>query len=389
MNKSITVISDHFPSPGRPIYVFVQQLVFALVDMGVDVNVVAPQSITHALLRGEKILPREFQAVTNLGNHFMVYRPYNISFGTGHKHLSRLFSIYNQKNLVRVLNKLKHEILYGHFWYNAHRVSDYALEHNIPLFVACGEGDNAIEDLCASLSDDEKLRLKESVKGVISVSSENKRKSVLYGLAEEDSITVLPNCVDEALFHCADGLAKRNELGLSCKDFVISFTGAFIHRKGSRTLSEAIKQINNSNIKAIFMGKPLVGDDCTPDCPGIVYMSSTEHEEIPGLLNASDLFVLPTLNEGCCNAIVEALACGIPVVSSNKPFNEDILNDGNSIVVNPESVEEVASAISQLMNDRDLYSQKKKYATEHSNEYSIVERAKKIYNFICERSTLR
>ena len=387
MNKTITVISDHFPSPGIPIYVFVQQLVFALVDMGVKVNVVAPQSLTHALFRGEKILPREFQAVSNHGNYFMVYRPYSISFGSGHKQLSKVVNNYNQKNLVRVLNRLNPEILYGHFWYNAYRVSDYALEHNIPLFVACGEGDNAIEDLCKALSVEKKQRLKNAVKGVISVSSENKRKSVQYGLAEDESIIVLPNCVDDALFHCSDGLAKRIELGLSNKDFVISFTGAFIHRKGSKTLSEAIKKINNSHIKTIFMGKPLAGDDCTPDCSGIVYMSSTEHEKIPELLAASDLFVLPTLNEGCCNAIVEALACGIPVVSSNRPFNDDILNDENSIAVNPESVDEIASAISLLMNDNALYSQKKKYVTEHSRDFSIFERAKKIYNFICERSS--
>lgn len=386
MSKSITVISDHFPSPGRPIYVFVQQLVFALVDMGVKVNVVAPQSLTHALLRGEKILPRVFQAITNQGNSFKVYRPYSISFGTGHKRLSKMVNNYNQKNLLRVLNKVRPEILYGHFWYNAQRVSGYALNHSLPLFVACGEGDNAIEDLCAELSTEDKMRLKEAVKGVISVSSENKRKSIKYGLAKEENIIVLPNCVDDALFHCSDGLSKRKSLGISSEDFVVSFTGAFIQRKGSKTLSKAIKLLNNPNLKSIFMGKPMDFDNETPDCPGIVYMSSTEHEKIPELLNASDLFVLPTLNEGCCNAIVEALACGIPVVSSNRPFNGDILNDGNSIVVNPESVEEVASAISRLMNDKSLYSQKRKYAVEHSHEYSIVERAKKIYNFICDRS---
>jgi glycosyltransferase involved in cell wall biosynthesis len=40
-------------------------------------------------------------------------------------------------------------------------------------------------------------------------------------------------------------------------------------------------------------------------------------------LNASDVFILPTLAEGSCNAILEALACGIPVVSSDIPAIRD------------------------------------------------------------------
>ncbi len=66
---------------------------------------------------------------------------------------------------------------------------------------------------------------------------------------------------------------------------------------------------------------------------------------IPNYICASDVFVLPTTAEGCCNAIIEAMGCGLPIVSSDRAFNYDILNEENSILVDPESVDEIDNAI--------------------------------------------
>lgn len=385
MNKRIAVIVDDFPSEGRPVFVFVQQLVFALVNQGVDIAVIAPQSLTHALFRGEKLRPKKASASTPQGNEFLVYRPYSISFGLGHKWLYKTVSKFNHKTLISCLRTVKPDVIYGHFWHSASKAMDYAAANNLPVFVACGEGDDALEELVASINEGQKARLSAIVKGVICVSSENKRKCLAFGLSKEDNTIVLPNCVDDTLFHPNDGEGARKELGLEPEDFVISFTGAFIKRKGSWVLSEAVKKLSDTRIKLIFMGRPLKGDDCDPDCPGIVYKSSTEHDIIPKYLNASDVFVLPTLKEGCCNAIVEALACGIPVISSNRPFNDDILNEQNSIVVDPEDANAVAEAISIMKSNKELYAEKKKYALEHSNLYSITERARKIIKFIGDK----
>ena len=384
MNKRIAVIVDDFPSKGRPVFVFVQQLVFAMVDQGIDVTVVAPQSLTHAFFRREKLRPRKTSSSTLHGNRFDVYRPFILSFGLGHKWFYKMATKFNKVSLINCLRIVKPDILYGHFWHSAYKAVDYAIANHLPVFVACGEGDDALEELEASLNTEQKAMLSAIVKGVICVSTENKRKCLEYGLSKEDNTIVLPNCVDDALFRPMYGGDIRKELGVEPVDFVISFTGAFIKRKGSKVLSEAVTKLSDPRIKLIFMGKPLKGDDCTPDCPGIVYLSSTEHDLIPKYLNASDVFVLPTLKEGCCNAIVEALACGIPVISSNRPFNDDILNECNSIVVDPEDANAVSEAISTMMGNKGLYSAMKKYALEHSHQYSITERARKIIKFISD-----
>lgn len=378
----IAILADNFPAPGRPKFVFVQQLVFALVDIGHQVSVIAPQSITHALLRGERLLPRHKREQTSHGNCFDVYRPYDVSFGNGKQWLYNLTANLRKRGVQNALEQIQPEVLYGHFWHSAYKLKDYAIAHQLPLFVACGEGDNALEDLVAGLPPQEKQELVGAVAGVISVSSENKRKCIEFGLANEEQIIVLPNCVDTSLFYPQTNHNKRKELGVKESDFLIAFTGGFIHRKGAGRLAAAIEKIQQEDIKVIFIGQPMKGDSDIPQCPGIVYMGGVAHDQIPEYLCCADVFVLPTLKEGCCNAIVEALAMAIPVISADRPFNDDILDDSNSIRVNPMDIDAIANAILEMKNDRKIRMQMKLSLQQHHQKYSIHERAKHIVDFI-------
>lgn len=379
----IAILANGFPSKGNPSYVFVQQLVFALVDMGIEISVIAPQSLTHALVRGEKVLKCNTTESTKKGNLFEVYRPYRISFGKGRKKLYKLVNKFNKQRINRLLTKINPTVLYGHFWYNANTLKDFAIKNNLPIFVACGEGDNALEELVDKLSGIDRKELSTAVKGVISVSSENKRKCIDYGLTTEEKIIVLPNCVDDTVFHPTEkDMSLRKELGIEEDDFVILFIGSFIKRKGPDRLIEAVKKLNDQRIKLIFIGRTMGGDEVDPVYDNIMFKGTVNHDNLPQYFNAADLFVLPTLKEGCCNAIVESLACGLPVVSANRAFNDDILNKNNSITVNPENIDEIAQAIYKFKNDKSFYSSIKQYAIEHSNQYSITTRAKRIIDFI-------
>lgn len=106
------------------------------------------------------------------------------------------------------------------------------------------------------------------------------------------------------------------------------------------------------------------------------------HDELANYLCASDIFVLPTLNEGCCNAIIEALACGLPVVSSNLSFNWDILNDSNSVLVDPNNIEEISCAIKRLKDDKIFRERLSSGAEKTASKLTIQQRAKRILNFI-------
>lgn len=384
----LLILSDDFPSKGRPSFVFVQQLVHALVKLGVQVSVVAPQSLTHALIHGQKLLPKLYRVDLEGGCHYNVYRPYSLSFGNNGNLFASLFRWFNQWSIDAVLKRIAPDVLYGHFWHSANILSCYAVKSKQPLFVACGEGDNAIEELVSLISNGDLTRLKNSVKGVISVSSANKRKCIEYGLAQADDIIVLPNCIDETLFNAVgekEREAIRHRLGIGVDDYLVLFVGGFIPRKGADRVSRAIDKINNPHLKSAFIGKAMAGVESQPNCKGIIFKGTLEHNMLPDYYRAADVFCLPTLNEGCCNAIVESLSCGTPVISSARPFNDDILNDENSIRIDPESVDEIADAIMKLINDKEAYKSMKQYALKHSCDYSIGARARKIIAFIQSR----
>ena len=165
---------------------------------------------------------------------------------------------------------------------------------------------DAMENMMETISIGDKKELVQCVKGVISVSSENKRKCIDYQLSDQENITVQPNCADTTIFYNQEVAEMKRELGIGERDFTIAFVGGFIPRKGPDRLARAVTNLNDKHIKVMFIGKPFSGYDYEFDCPGIIHKGSADHDVIPKLLNCADVFVLPTKKEGCCNAIIEA-----------------------------------------------------------------------------------
>lgn len=387
MNKrinSITVIAGNYPAPGYPALVFVQQLVHAMIDQGIKVSVIAYQSVIHALVHGEKILPRHSKGITERGEEYDIYRPYTLSFGNRNL-FPRLTEWFNRLTILSIVKRVNSDVLYAHFWSRTLPVYKYASAKKLPLFVACGEGDDALEQMVESMQKEQKKELAMAITGVVSVSSENKRKCIKYGLSTESNTSIFPNCVNTNLFHKLDVSGLKQKLGIKNTDFVICFVGSFTKRKGPDRVAEAIKQLNDPNIKVMFIGKSFKGYDYDFDCPGIIHKGTLDHELLPQYANCADVFVLPTLKEGCCNAIVEALAIGTPVISSDGSFNDDILDEKNSIRIDPNDIEAIAGAIGKLRDDIALRQSMSEYSLAHHEDYSIAGRAKRILAFMNER----
>lgn len=379
--KSITIIAGNYPAKGHMVLVFVQQLVHAMIDMGIRVTVIAPQSIVHKLVHKEKFFPKYSIGITEKGNVYDIYRPYTLSFGN-RNYLKKFTKWYNKHAILSIVKKIGNNVLYSHFWSSALPVYEFAISNNHSLFVACGEGDDALENMVNNMSDEEIKLLSSAVTGVVSVSSENKRKCIKYGLATEQNIDVFPNCVNTSIFHKMDVANMKKQLGILDDDFVISFVGGFIPRKGPDRIAKAIIKLNDPKIKVMFIGKPFPGYAYDFECPGVIHKGPLEHDLLPQYLNCSDVFVMPTQKEGCCNAIVEALAMGLPVISSDGAFNDDILNEKNSIRINPDDVDAIATAIKKMKNSNSLRKEMSEYSLSRHDEYTIEGRARRIVEFI-------
>ena len=77
----IVVIAGDYPAEGHQMLVFVQQLVHAIIDLGIQITVVAPQSVMHAIVHRHGLLPTKSIGRTENGREYKIYRPYTISFG--------------------------------------------------------------------------------------------------------------------------------------------------------------------------------------------------------------------------------------------------------------------------------------------------------------------
>ena len=385
--KSITVVATNYPSPGRMNLPFVQQLVHAMIEQGVKVTVVAPQSIVHSAVHKEKLLSKKSKGYTNSGIEYDIYRPYSLSFGN-RNHIRKFTSWFNINSVERILNTLEPNVIYTHFWGATALVYNYATKNKLPLFVACGESGDHLEGTLKNFSASVLKDMLVAVMGVVSVSTENKHKCIEHSLAKAENIEVFPNCINADIFVKSDASEMKKQLGIGENDFVLAFVGGFIPRKGPDRVAKAITKLNDPNIKVMFIGKPFAGYDYDFDCPGIIHKGPLDHDMLPKYLNCANAFVLPTQSEGCCNAIVEALAIGLPVISSKGAFNDDILDKNNSIRVNPDDVDAIADAIKKLKDNPELCKKMSEYSIARHDEYSIEGRAKRILDFINRKINL-
>ena len=384
-NMHILISANSYPSRKNHLAAFVAVLAEEMVRQGVDVTVIAQQSLTTCWKH--KIPLCAFKSKVLINTVFglrevTILRPISFTFGQGRfAKVSQQINRLVKKIAIKTM-KSKPDLIYSHFWSAADQVIDYAEEYNIPSFVASGEDEINIEHYIDS---QRIIKLRENTKGVICVSSKNRIESIAHHLTEEEKCIVLPNAIDDKLFFRSEKKKARELLGFSQDDFIVAYCGRFNKRKGCRRLSDAISLLDNENIKSIFIGVAAGSDLEEPSCEGILFKGALPHESIPTYLNAADVFVLPTLAEGCSNAIVEAMACGLPVISSNLPFNFDILNENNAFLVDPMNVEQIAGCIEKLRTNPELRQQMSAAALETVKDLTIEKRVKSILQFIRQR----
>ena len=99
------------------------------------------------------------------------------------------------------------------------------------------------------------------------------------------------------------------------------------------------------------------------------------NSSLPEIFNAFDVFFLPTLHEGHCNAIEEATACGDLVISSKGTSVELQINKQEGVLVNSQNIEEISNAIFELKNNKELLFFYISSLIHGSKKYSIKERS--------------
>ena len=220
-------------------------------------------------------------------------------------------------------------------------------------------------------------KILKNLDGIVCVSSNNKNLLIDNEIVSSDTrMDVFPNSVNSKKFYVMNKREIRKKLGFPENAYIVAYVGALTKNKGADRLNNALKK--NDDTFSIFLGEGPVN----LDCENILFSGKVANERVPEYLNAADVFVLPTLGEGCSNAIIEALACGLPVISSNLPFNDDILSNNNSIRINVQDEDAIAEAIRTLKDNEILRNNLSEGAQYTGSALDICKRAEKILQFM-------
>lgn len=377
--KSIAIICNRYPSVLTPTrQVFVQRLVGAMADQGVECTVICPIPVNQ-YLRNFSSLPPETEERSPKGNRVRVFFPRYVSLGqrplpgvgnTVHV-TTRLFTSAVRKVLRRIPRP---EALYGHFFAPAGVcAARLGRELGLKAFAAYGE---STPWSIHNFGLDRMRRELDSISGIVSVSSANKAVLVDLGIVPESKIGVFPNGVQTAFFYPRDRTLARRLFQFPEKAFIAAYVGQFTERKGVMRVAEAVRGLHEVSVAFAGAGKEV------PSIENCIHLGKVKPDQMPEFLSAADVFVLPTLNEGCPNAVVEAMACGLPVVSSDMPFNYDILNQQNSIMVDPTDVSAIRSAIVALRDDANMRYRMAGAALSRARQLSIDERAANVLQWM-------
>jgi glycosyltransferase involved in cell wall biosynthesis len=202
---------------------------------------------------------------------------------------------------------------------------------------------------------------------LVAVSESLKRDAVALGIHPE-RVRVIANGIDPGLFHPADRIEARRRLGLAEHGLLLLSVGTLAPRKGFHLVMEAMAELEERRPTLRFA---VVGGDGAEGAMAarlrqlasrlhvedrVIFAGPRERGELAAWYSAADLFVLATAHEGCPNVVLEALACGTPVVATPAGSIPELIDPAVGVIVE-RTVGSIAAGIDAALVrgwDRDI-----------------------------------
>jgi glycosyltransferase involved in cell wall biosynthesis len=210
----------------------------------------------------------------------------------------------------------------------------------------------------------------------------------------DNKVIVIPVGIDTEKFKPMDKTALREKYKFNKNDKVILYVGRFKKEKRLDLLIKAFikvkKEIPNCKLVLVGVGSEkqnlskLVND---LKLRNVQFMNTVEHDEIPMIMNCADVFALCSLYEGMPTVVLEALACGVPVVSTDVGDVHKVVHDNETgYIVKSRTIDAIASKLIEVLTN--CYNMKEN-CVKMTQEYSwekIAEQIKEVYNEVLEKN---
>jgi len=216
----------------------------------------------------------------------------------------------------------------------------------------------------------------------------------------EKKVTTIRNGVDIAGWPISqkDRARRRSEMGIGAKEILLGTVGRLDEQKGHIYLLEAVAKLRAAQpIRCAIVGQGPMLQDLQHQVRRLGLEESVrlvgEDDDIPSWLSAMDIFILPSLWEGLPNALLEAMAMGLPVVAAKVDgVPEAVLNGISGLLCAPKDSQAIYVAAQDLIMDanlrRKLGDGAKKVVSEQFRLADMIQKYEGAYRAVLEGSAL-
>ncbi|MFW6255654.1 MAG: glycosyltransferase [Candidatus Sumerlaeota bacterium] len=223
--------------------------------------------------------------------------------------------------------------------------------------------------------------------------SERVRRDMIETLGIPESMTrVIYNGAEIGRFQDRSRREQtRRELGIDPDCLVVIYHGRLVRQKNPDVLVRIADEIIKPRAKALML---VVGDGgCREQMEatarekklGDIIRFTGKRDDIPDLLNAADMAVLPSYKEGFSNSLVESLAAGLPTVATDVGGNAEAIEDGRSgIIVPPHENDLLLEKLGWLAEHPDVRRKMGRAAAERAERFSLRRMVEAVENLYIE-----
>lgn len=223
---------------------------------------------------------------------------------------------------------------------------------------------------------------------VVAVSESTKQDIVAAFGINPDKIYVIYNGYDEFHFRVIDNPQPTlDRYGLQSDRYFL-FVGSILKHKNISRLVQAFARLESEDTLVIagvckdiaYLEEiKITAAGFGVTATRLRYLDYVPDEDLPYLYNGARAFVLPSLHEGFGVPIIEAMACGTPVITSNCSAMTEVAGNA-ALLVDPYSVENLAAAMREVLDNSELVASLRAAGLERSKLFKWSYSAQKLYD---------
>lgn len=348
------LLINHFPLTGSGSGVYTNNLAKSLKKLGHEVCIIFPENEPVKSTDDIKLHPVYF-------NNDVV--PFNFPCFTTHpRSIQTFYSLTSEerdtyKNLFaqaieEEIANFEPDIIHaGHIW----TLADIAGSYDIPLIITAHGTDLIGYNKSLEYREDAYNAFDKAEK-IITISKDNKvLVDEIYG---EGKSMLIANGYDPNVFYKENvnknEFLKQFEIPNNYKH-IVSFAGKFTEEKGIDTLIKAAKLYENDDIVTILAGNGEMFEKMNNlaeslEVKNLYFIKNQPHDVLRKLYSLADVSIVPSRQEAFGLVVIEAMACGTPVIGSNTGGIPDIINNSIGVLNDVDDYKNLANEITLILN---------------------------------------